>query len=102
LEFRWILGTARIVARDPSYGGGELTWVCCVWYSDTMQALVLAKSRCQSELLQTADRAMAAAREAAALEATYEARKLEVDALQVRRFVRSAARPSHPPTLLIP
>jgi hypothetical protein len=66
-----------------------------------MQALVLAKSRCQSELLQTADRAMAAAREAAALEATYEARKLEVDALQVRRFVRSAARPSHPSTLLI-
>lgn len=66
-----------------------------------MQALVLAKSRCQSELLQTADRALAVAREAAALEATYEARKLEVDALQVRRFVRSAAKSTHPLTLLV-
>jgi len=62
-----------------------------------MQALVLAKSRCQSELLQTADRATAAAREAVALEATYEARKLEVDALQVRHF-SALPREVHPPT----
>jgi hypothetical protein len=52
------------------------------FYRDTMQQLVLSKSRCQSELMQTADVADRMSREAAALEAAYEARKVEVEALQ--------------------